>query len=298
MSTTQDYQAAEQLLRRPARPGELVPGDKVRPQWIDGGARFWYAVNNGAGRRFMLVDPAAGTREPAFDHARLATALATASGQRIDPGALPFRAIEPAGKAVEFDVFGEHWRCQLDNYTCERAKFTPPGNPLDVPSPDRKIAVSQRAHDLWARSLSDGREWPLTTDGEPDHRYGSGPDSTSNATLLHKFGLPHLPPAVAWSPDSTKVLAHQTDERRVRQTHLMEARPADGGAPRPAHPAIRLPRRREHATGPAGRTGHRRRHDGPRTGRATTHVAGIADHGQVGVVGPGRLGGVLPQPAP
>ena len=59
MSTTQDYQAAEQLLRRPARPGELVIGDKVRPQWIDGGARFWYAVSNGVGRRFVLVDPAA-----------------------------------------------------------------------------------------------------------------------------------------------------------------------------------------------------------------------------------------------
>ena len=68
MSTAQDYQAAEQLLRRPARPGELVIGDKVRPQWIDGGARFWYAVSNGVGRRFVLVDPAAGTREPAFDH--------------------------------------------------------------------------------------------------------------------------------------------------------------------------------------------------------------------------------------
>lgn len=41
MSTTENYQAAERLLRRPARPGELVTGDKVRPQWIDGGARFW-----------------------------------------------------------------------------------------------------------------------------------------------------------------------------------------------------------------------------------------------------------------
>jgi hypothetical protein len=30
MSTTQDYQAAEQLLRRPARPGELVIGDKIK----------------------------------------------------------------------------------------------------------------------------------------------------------------------------------------------------------------------------------------------------------------------------
>ena len=140
-------------------------------------------------------------------------------------------AIELAGNAVEFDTLGEHWRCRLDSYACERAEFTPPGNPLEVPSPDKKVAVSRRGHDLWARSLSGGREWALTTDGEPDYQYGSGPDCTSNGTLLRKFGLPHLPPVVAWSPDSTKVLAHRTDERGVRQTHLLEARPADGGAP-------------------------------------------------------------------
>ena len=122
-------------------------------------------------------------------------------------------------------------RCRGDSYACERAESTPPGNPLEVPSPDKKVAVSRRGHDLWARSLSDGREWALTTDGGPDYQYGSGPDSTSNGTLLRKFGLPHLPPAVAWSPDSTKVLTDRTDERGVRQTHLLEARPADGGAP-------------------------------------------------------------------
>jgi dipeptidyl aminopeptidase/acylaminoacyl peptidase len=48
---------------------------------------------------------------------------------------------------------------------------------------------------------------------------------------MGKFGLPHLPPVVAWSPDSAKVLAHQTDERHVRLTHLVEAAPAGGGAP-------------------------------------------------------------------
>ncbi|MEU9859756.1 DPP IV N-terminal domain-containing protein [Streptomyces sp. NPDC047971] len=232
MSTTEDYQAAERLLRRPANPGELVVGDKVRPRWIDGGARFWYAVSNGSGRRFVLVDPAAGTREPAFDHTLLAAALANASGQPVDPEALPFAAIELSATAVEFFALGHYWRCARDGYVCERADVTPPGNPLDVPSPDGKVAVSRRGHDLWARSLSDGREWALTTDGAPRHGYGYGPESTGNGTLLRKIGLPHLPPAVAWSPDSTKVLAHRTDERRVRQTHLVESRPADGGAPR------------------------------------------------------------------
>ncbi|MFG1948675.1 prolyl oligopeptidase family serine peptidase [Nonomuraea sp. NPDC048826] len=231
MSTNENYQAAELLLRRPARPGELVVGDKVRPQWIDGGTRFWYGVSTGAGKRFVLVDPAAGTREPAFDHARLAAALTTASGQPVDPEALPFAAFMYAGNAVEFFAVGAFWRCDLDSYACEPAEFTPPGNPLAVPSPDKKIAVSRRGHDLWAHSLTDGREWALTTDGEPAYQYASGPESMGNGTLLRKFGLPHLPPAVAWSPDSTKVLTHRTDERRVRLTHLLEARPADGGAP-------------------------------------------------------------------
>ncbi|WP_246291574.1 hypothetical protein [Lentzea indica] len=67
MSTTENYQAAEQLLRRLANPAELVVGDKVRPQWIEGGTRFWYQVRDGDSRQFVLVDPAAGTRTPDFD---------------------------------------------------------------------------------------------------------------------------------------------------------------------------------------------------------------------------------------
>ncbi|MFE3094457.1 DPP IV N-terminal domain-containing protein [Streptomyces sp. NPDC059248] len=233
MSTTQDYLTAEQLLHRPVRPGRLVVGDKVRPQWIDGGARFWYAVSAGPGRRFVLIDPAAGTREPAFDHARLAASLAAASGQPVDPAALPFTSVEHHGNAVEFAALGAYWRCDLDHYGCERAEFTPPGSPLEVRSPDGRLAVSRRGHDLWARSLSDGREWALTTDGAPDHQYGTGPDRTTSTVLLAKTGLPHLPPAVAWSPDSTKVLAHRTDERFVRRTRLARARPAGGRAPLP-----------------------------------------------------------------
>jgi dipeptidyl-peptidase 4 len=190
MSTIQDYQAAEQLLRRPARLGEWVIGDKVRPQWIDGGARFWYAMSDGAGKRFVLVDPAAGIREPAFDHARLAAALASTSGQQVGPEALPFLAIELAGNAVGFDAFGEHWRCRLDSYTCERAEFTSLGNPLEVLSPDKRVEVPP-GHDLWARSLSDDREWALSTDGEPDYQCSSGPDCTSNGTLLRKRSSTH-----------------------------------------------------------------------------------------------------------
>ena len=48
-------------------------------------------------------------------------------------------AIGLAGNAVAFDGFGEHWRCRLDSYACERAEFTPPGTqpPAYRPSPNR-----------------------------------------------------------------------------------------------------------------------------------------------------------------
>lgn len=60
MSTNQDYRAAERLLRRPISPGELVVGDKVRPQYIDGGARFWYSVSDGSGRMVRPGRPGGG----------------------------------------------------------------------------------------------------------------------------------------------------------------------------------------------------------------------------------------------
>lgn len=128
MSTTENYQAAEQLLRRLANPAELVVGAKVSPQWIEGGNRFWYQVRDGADRRFVVVDPAEGTRTPDFDP-------------------MPFIAA--------------------------------PGNPLEVSSPDGKVAVARRGQDLWARSGE--REWALTTDGEQDYGYGYGPTSRATA---------------------------------------------------------------------------------------------------------------------
>jgi dienelactone hydrolase len=224
------YQDAERLLRH--NRGELVLGDKISPQWIDGGARFRYVVNTSEGRRFVLVDPKAGTREPAFDHGKIATALAAASGHDVDAAALPFGAVELNGEAVEFDAFGAHWRCRLDGQACEKSVGGTPGNPLEIPSPDGRFVVFRRDYDLWARSLEDSREWALTSDGDVDHDYGASPDPFMYSSMLKKLGLPHAPPAVSWSPDSRRVLTHRTVQRGVRQTHLMESLPDGGGAPR------------------------------------------------------------------
>ncbi|MEV6288136.1 DPP IV N-terminal domain-containing protein [Kribbella sp. NPDC051770] len=103
------------------------------------------------------------------------------------------------------------------------------GDFLAVVSPDGKYEVIRHGPDLWLRTVADGTERPLTTDGETDNAYGT--NSFSVDVLLGKIGLPHLPPAVAWSPDSTRVLTHQLDRREVRETHLIDVLPEGEAAP-------------------------------------------------------------------
>ncbi|MFH8347414.1 DPP IV N-terminal domain-containing protein [Streptomyces sp. NPDC018045] len=224
------YRTAEQLLRH--NRDKLVFGGKIRPRWIDGGARFWYTVDSAAGRRFILVTPAEGTRHPAFDHQRLAGALAAASGREVDPAALPFAAFEQTSVAVAFHAFGERWTCTLGDYACARTEGAPARNVLEAVAPDGRHAVFRDGYDLRARSLDGSEDWALTDDGTHDRDYGSNPDYYMYSTLLPKIGILHLPPALTWSPDSTRVLTHRSDQRGVRRTHLVQVLPPDGGAPR------------------------------------------------------------------
>lgn len=143
-----------------------------------GGARFRYSVRDGAGSRFVRVDPAAGTREPAFDHDR----PAATSGRHVDPGALPLAAFErpttpwsPHASAA-FDAYR---RCRPDTYTCESAAFPTPGNPLEVPSPDGATAVSGPV----------GRRGPPRRLG-PRLRRSSPANRTTRCTRTTRCGWP------------------------------------------------------------------------------------------------------------
>ena len=79
--------------------------DRVTPNWFGGNTRFWYrnALPGGA-KEFILVDAERGVREPAFDHAKLAAALAKAAGADFSADKLPFDIIEfiEEAKAVRF----------------------------------------------------------------------------------------------------------------------------------------------------------------------------------------------------
>jgi dipeptidyl aminopeptidase/acylaminoacyl peptidase len=119
--TAADYARAANLAKLTA---DKVFRDQVKPQWLADGTHFWYRVRTGSNtHEFVLVDAANGVRQPAFDHERLAAALAQAGVKEVRADALGLARLEwdLAKRQVEFECDGKSWRCALDSYALEPA---------------------------------------------------------------------------------------------------------------------------------------------------------------------------------
>ncbi|RMG32152.1 MAG: hypothetical protein D6725_18265 [Planctomycetota bacterium] len=128
---------------------------RVIPHWFADGDRFWYRVETAPGKHeFVLVDAPSGTRRAAFDHARLAAALARASGRAVKSDALPFRSItlDDALQKVSFDAFGKRWSCTLRDYRLEEV------SPPDSSSAGRNTFEGVRVLAEPRSSSGDGQE--------------------------------------------------------------------------------------------------------------------------------------------
>ncbi len=210
--STADYTRAESMM--PYKTAPLVLHGTVRPAWI-AGDRFWYRNTTAQGPEFILVDPADGTRKPAFDHARLAAALSSAAGSTYQATNLPFQSIDLADNAasVSVNIGARRWDCDLNAYSCKAGK--PAGrNRNDTVSPDKKQSAFIRDYNLWVRETATGKETQLTTDGVKDFGY-----ATDNAGWTHSDR-----PIVVWSPDSKKIATFQQDQRGVGEMYLVDTR--------------------------------------------------------------------------
>jgi len=224
--TVDDYARAEQFLAQNTFP--LVSGIPGRVTWLPDG-RAWYRVATADGAEFVMLDPAAGTRAPAFDHGRLADALGEAAGRQLNGADLPFRGFELSedGTAMTVSVpadggarrgGGESYVCDLRTYACEPAEdvgtagHDAPSN--SVVSPDGKRAVYIRDYDLWVRDLATGEDTQLTTEGIEDYGYG-----TNNAGWTRRET-----PVVTWSPDSRRIASFRHDGRGVSHMYLVRTK--------------------------------------------------------------------------
>jgi dipeptidyl-peptidase-4 len=245
--TSADYARAEQLLSWNAK--KLVRNLDVEPHWIEQSERCWFKNETAEGKEFLVLDAEKGTTEPAFDHARLASALSKAAGITATEKAysakkLPFEAFTftSGGAAIEFNVEKDKWACELRGYTCAKSKPETAASGAEVVSPDKKWAISVKQHNLFLRPMGTKREFPLTTDGKQYDEYAVLPDSNTSAVSSRILLGKDKPIAVVWSPDSKKVVTYKLDQTKVREAYLVQSvAPGEIGAPRPVLYSYRYP---------------------------------------------------------
>ena len=212
--TADDYARAERAMSYNTQ--ALVDHSAGQPHWL-AGDRFWYRVMTAQGSEFILVDPARKSRTAAFDHARLAAALSTASGKTYEAGRLPFRNIEfsPDEKTIAFAAGGKSWKYDLASGqvspNAEPAAKPSPNAENEIESPNGQLAAYIKDDNLWVRDTKTNQTTQLTTDGAKDYGY-----ATDNAGWTHSDK-----PVLSWSPDSRKIATFRQDQRTVGDMYLV-----------------------------------------------------------------------------
>lgn len=237
--TAADYARAEKFLTYSTAP--LVLHSGIRPNFIGTTDRFWYRVvlstpqgpKREVAAQFVTIDPAKGTRQPAFDHAKVAAALTAAVGgdAKYDATHLPFQDIEFSadGASIAVSAGSKRWNCLVSGASCTEDPTAPParrpggagaaaagrgGRAENSPSPDGKLTAYIKDWNLWIRDTATNAERQLTTDGVKDYGY-----ATDNAGWTDSNR-----PIVLWSPDSKKIATFRQDQRKTGDMYLVDTR--------------------------------------------------------------------------
>jgi dipeptidyl aminopeptidase/acylaminoacyl peptidase len=248
-----DLQDAPQR-KQPA--GKAMPGvfkAQITPHWFADNKRFWYRNDlRGGTKEFILVDAEAGKRTQAFDHAKLAAALAKADGIEYKPDLLPFDRIDfiDAEQAINFTVGKTAWKCNLSTYECTKTQASPTSRDENEPPVFDFQPEAARLESCWPEGPAlapDENEQPVMLQRQPKQRAQDlSPDGKWTASIKNfnvvvrdgegkeialsqdgKEGLSYG--NFAWSPDSKILAAFRIEPGDRKDVYLIESSPKGGG---------------------------------------------------------------------
>ena len=212
------------------------------PIWLASG-KLAYRKTVRDGSAFVVVDPATGTKTPAFDSARLAASLSAAAGKPYTSGKLPFTTFSMLEdeQSVSFtDDDGVVWTCALADYACAKQAGAQVAGAQGRGGRGGGRGAGGGAGGRGGRGADTGATSPdgkwtlLVRDGNVFVRPAAEPDATGEAlTSRGSKEYPYSLNNVIWSPDSTKLAASRVvktgDRRMVR---YVESSPADQVQPK------------------------------------------------------------------
>jgi len=220
--TRADYERAVQLQDKVKG---LALNIMDRVIWIEKTSRFCYRKTVKEGFEFELVDAEKLSKQPAFDHGKLAASLSTAAGEKYTALNLPFTTVTfiDNERAIEFEFGDWKWKCDLGNYACTKTgpasrrrgtPFAPPPSPPQEPkaSPDGKWEAFIKNYNVYLRSKDKKEEFPLSFEGTEGDYYALQ--------------------SLSWAPDSKKLAAYRILPGYRRKIQYVESSPADQVQPK------------------------------------------------------------------
>ena len=221
--TGADYQRAQTLRQQYEAAAINVPDT---PTWVGTTHRFYYRRTLANGHEFVMVDADTQQKSPAFDHARLAQSLSRTSGRDYTATRLPFNTFtfNDALSAMDMTIDGARWTCSLSDYACRTPEVTPPGEirrgitgpvrgdisavtPRPRLSPDGKWMAFIDTYNVAIRPFGGEKRIALSTDGSEGNYYDGA--------------------SIAWSPDSSKLVAYRVRPGYRRLVHYVASSPED-----------------------------------------------------------------------
>jgi dipeptidyl aminopeptidase/acylaminoacyl peptidase len=237
--TVADYDRATGLRERFEAPG-MVTNVADAPVWLSSG-KLLYRKSVAGGYGFVVVDPAIPEKKPAFDHARLATALGRALGRAYTPATLPFTIFTFAegDGAVRFTVDDTlTFACTFADDRCERSaanidggrggrggrgagagggsgggggggggRGNAGGDASGVASPDGRWVAYIQNFNVYLRP--------------PNATAGSALSQTGTSER------PFTQQSIVWAPDGRKLVANRVAQGDRRMVRYVASSPAD-----------------------------------------------------------------------
>jgi dienelactone hydrolase len=201
------YQQAERQLGKYTE--KLVVGTVEYPSWTENN-KLIYNSQTQHGKQFFIFDAVTKKKKLAFDHQKISRALARLTEQEIKPENLPFNRFELISeKVISLTIDDKLYQCNIENYLCRLSAFAIKDS--ELVSPNGKLAVYIKEHNLWLRNLDNNSEKKLTTDGIENFGY-----ATNNAGWVRGDK-----PVVKWSPDSKKITTFKHDSRNVGEMAIV-----------------------------------------------------------------------------
>jgi len=148
--TRSDYERALNLRKTTAN---KVFRQRVIPHWLPRNTQFWYRNDLAEDvHEFILVNAETGTRQRAFEHERLAGALAKATGKEVRADKLPIDKlkISETMSELQFTSHDKRWKCDLQSYE------------IDEVSKEERTISSLRPHAELHPSIRSGDETSIT----------------------------------------------------------------------------------------------------------------------------------------